>query len=92
MVFYGVSGKDSCEFDDNKSNCLLRVCYIRSNITMYKQNIAFNKCAKYTIEELLSMFRAEAQFICKRPEDVRTVAESALSDFIKCHGSYVRFV
>lgn len=59
---------------------------------MYKQNIAFNKCAKYTIEELLSMFRAEAQFICKRPEDVRTVAEGALSDFIKFHGSYVRFV
>ena len=92
MVFYGVSGKDSCEFDDNKRNCLLRVCCIRSNITMYKQNITFNKCAKYTVEELLSMFRAEAQFICKKPEDVRTVAESALSDFIKCHGSYVRFV
>ena len=59
---------------------------------MYKQNITFNKCAKCTVEELLSMFRAEAQFICKKPEDVRTVAESALSDFIKCHGSYVRFV
>ena len=59
---------------------------------MYKQNITFNKCAKYTVEELLSMFKAEAQFICKEPEDVRTVAESALSDFIKCHGSYVRFV
>ncbi len=58
---------------------------------MYKQNIAFNKYAKYTIEELLSMFRAEAQFICKKPEDVRTIAESALSDFIKCHGNYVRF-
>ncbi len=59
---------------------------------MYRQDIAFNKCAKYTIEELLSMFRAEAQFICKKPEDVSTVAESALSDFIRCHGSYVRFV
>ena len=58
---------------------------------MHKQDIAFNRCAKYTIEELLSMFRAEAQFICKRPEDVRTVAESALSDFIKCHGNYVGF-
>ncbi len=61
-------------------------------ITMYKQDIAFNKCAKYTIEELLSMFSAEAQSICKEPEDVRTIAESALSDFIKCHESYVRFV
>ena len=59
---------------------------------MYKQDVAFNKCAKYTIEELLSMFKAEAQSIYKEPEDVRTVAESALSDFIKCHKSYVRFV
>lgn len=61
-------------------------------MTMYKQDIAFNECAKYTIEELLSMFKAEAQFICKDPEDVRTIAESALSDFIKRYGSYVRFV
>ena len=59
---------------------------------MYKQDIAFNRCAKYTIEELLSMFKAEAQSICTKPEDVRTVAESALSDFIKCYGRYVRFV
>ena len=59
---------------------------------MYKHDIAFNKCAKYTIEELLSMFKAEAQFICKEPEDVRTIAESALREFIKCHGSYVKFV
>ncbi len=59
---------------------------------MYRQDIASNKCAKYTKEELLSMFKAEAQFICKEPEDVRIIAESALSDFIKCYGSYVRFV
>ncbi|MBS1258511.1 MAG: hypothetical protein MAG551_01570 [Candidatus Scalindua arabica] len=59
---------------------------------MHKQDIAFNRCAKYTVEELLSVFRAEAQFICKKPEDVRTVAESALSDFIKCYRRYVRFV
>ena len=59
---------------------------------MYKQDIAFNKCAKYTKEELLSMFKAEAQFICKEPEDVRTLAESALKDFIKCYGGYVRIV
>ncbi len=59
---------------------------------MHKQDIAFNKCTKYTIEELLSMFKAEAQSICKKPEDVRTIAESALKDFIKCHRSYVRFV
>ncbi len=59
---------------------------------MYRQDIAFNKCAKYTKEELLSMFKAEAQLICKEPEDVRTIAESALKDFIKCYGEYVRFV
>ena len=59
---------------------------------MYKQDIAFDKCAKYTKEELLSMFKAEAQFICKEPEDVRTIAESALSEFIKCHGSYVKSI
>ena len=58
---------------------------------MHKQDVAFNGCAKYTVEELLSMFKAEAQFICKKPEDVRAVAESTLSDFIKCHGNYVRF-
>ena len=81
-----------CEFDDNERKYLLRICYILSNITMHKQDIAFNKCAKYTKEELLSMFKAEAQLICKEPEDVRIIAESALRDFIKCYGSYVRFV
>jgi hypothetical protein len=59
---------------------------------MYKQGIAINECAKYTKEELLSIFKAEAQSICKEPEDVRAIAESVLRDFIKCHGSYVRFV
>lgn len=62
------------------------------NITMYKQDIAFKQSAKYTIEELLSMFKTEAQSICKEPEDVRTIAESVLKDFIKCYGSYVRIV
>ena len=81
-----------CECDDNNVRCLLRVFYKWGNITMYKQDIAFDKCAKYIKEELLSMFKAEAQFICKKPEDVRTIVESALSDFIKCYGSYVRFV
>jgi len=59
---------------------------------MCKQDIAINECTKYTTEELLSMFKAEAQSICKEPEDVRAIAEGALSDFIKCHGSCVRFV
>jgi hypothetical protein len=59
---------------------------------MHKQDIAINECTKYTTEELLSIFKTEAQYICKSPEDVRTIAESALRDFIKCHGSYVRFI
>ena len=59
---------------------------------MYKPDIAYNECTKYTTEELLLMFSAEAQSICKKPEDVRVIAESALSDFIKCYGRYVRFV
>jgi hypothetical protein len=59
---------------------------------MHKQDIAINECTKYTTEELLSMFKVEAQSICKEPEDVRTIAESALSNFIQCYGSYVRFV
>jgi len=59
---------------------------------MYKQDIVINECSKYTTEELLSIFKAEAQSIYKEPEDVRTIAESALKDFIKCHGNYVRFV
>ncbi len=57
---------------------------------MYKQDIAFDKCAKYTKEELLYMFKAEAQFICKEPENVRTIAESALREFVKCYGSCVK--
>ena len=59
---------------------------------MYKQDIAIDECSKYTREELLSIFKAEAQLICKEPEGVRIIAESALSDFIKCYGSYVRLV
>lgn len=59
---------------------------------MYKQSIAIDECAKYTREELLSIFKAEAQLICKEPEHVRIIAESALNDFIKCYGSYVRLV
>ncbi len=58
---------------------------------MYKQEIA-NKCAKFTIEELLSIFRVEAQHICKKPDDVNYISESTLNDFIRYHGQYVSFV
>ena len=58
---------------------------------MYQQNNADNS-VKFTVEELLSMFKAEAQSICKKPEDILSIAESTLRDFIKSYSRYVRFV
>ncbi len=58
---------------------------------MYEQNNAGNS-VKFTVEELLSMFKTEAQSICKEPEDIPSVAESTLRDFIKSYSRYVRFV
>ena len=58
---------------------------------MHKQDSTYNS-TKYTVEELLTMFKAEAQSICREPEDVLSVAESTLSDFIKCYSKYVRVV
>ena len=58
---------------------------------MYQQNNA-DDSAKFTIEELLSMFKTEAQSICKKPEDTLSIAESTLNDFIKCYSKYVRIV
>ena len=58
---------------------------------MYQQNNTDNS-AKFTVEELLSMFKAEAQSICKKPEDILSIAESTLSDFIKSYSRYVRLV
>ena len=58
---------------------------------MYQQYNADNS-AKFTVEELLSMFKAEAQSICKKPEDILSIAESTLSDFIKSYSRYVRLV
>ncbi|MCP4255561.1 MAG: hypothetical protein GY775_19575 [Candidatus Scalindua sp.] len=56
---------------------------------MYKQN---NVAASttFTVDELLSMFKTEAQYICKKPEDILSIAESTLSDFIECHSKYVK--
>lgn len=58
---------------------------------MYKRDNTYNS-AKYTVEELLSMFKVEAQSICNKPEDVLSIAESTLRDFIKCYSKYVRLV
>ena len=58
---------------------------------MHKQNVDSNKYLRYTTEELLLIFKEEAQHICKRPDEVHSISESTLNDFIKCHGKYVRF-
>ncbi len=58
---------------------------------MSEQNNAGNSVA-FTVEELLSMFKAEAESICKKPEDVLSVAESTLMDFTKCYSKYVRII
>ncbi len=57
--------------------------------TMYKQN---NVAASttFTVDELLLMFKTEAQSICRKPEDILSIAESTLRDFIECHGKYVK--
>ncbi len=59
---------------------------------MYKQDVACNEYTKFTTEELLSIFKVEAQHICERPDEVYSTAVSTLYHFIKNHGKYVRFV
>jgi hypothetical protein len=59
--------------------------------TMYKQNNVADS-ATFTVDELLSMFKTEAQSICKKPEDILSIAESTLSDFVECYSKYVRIV
>ncbi len=58
---------------------------------MHKQNVGTNNYVKFTIEELLSIFKVEAQHICNSADDVNSISESTLNDFIKWHGKYVRF-
>ena len=58
---------------------------------MHKQNVGSNDYVKFTTQELLSIFKVEAQHICKRPDDVHSISESTLNDFIKWHGKYVRY-
>ncbi len=59
---------------------------------MYKQNVGSNNFVKYTKKELLSIFKVEAQHVCKNSDDVHSISESTLNDFIKWHGKYVRFI
>ncbi len=58
---------------------------------MYEQDNAGNS-AKFTVDELMSMFKTEAQSICKKPEDIPSIAESTLRDLVKCYSNYVRIV
>ncbi len=51
-----------------------------------------NKYAKFTTDELLSIFKEEAEKICKKPDEVHSMAESALNDFIKKNRKYVKFI
>jgi len=58
----------------------------------HKQIATCTKYAKYTTDELLSIFKEEAQLICKNSDEVHSIVESVLIDFIKRYGKYVRFV
>ena len=59
---------------------------------MNEQNNAGNS-VKFTVEELLSMFKTEAQSICKKPEDVLSIAESTLRSILSSAiVKYVRIV
>ena len=58
---------------------------------MYQQNSTGNS-GEFTVEELLSMFKTEAQSICKKPEDILSIAESTLRDFVECYSKYVKVV
>ena len=69
---------------------------IQNNINPHQHQAAemavnSNNYVKFTTEELLSIFKVEAQHICKSPDEVYSIAESVLNDFIKWHGKYVRF-
>jgi hypothetical protein len=69
-------------------------------IVAIKKNLKFsiieeqimNRCEVFTKEELLSIFKLEAQYICKRSDEVASIADSTLNDFIKYHHKYVQFV
>ena len=59
---------------------------------MYKQGFASNEYEKFSTDELLSIFKVEAQHICKRPDEVYSIAVSVLNDFVRYHGKYVSFI
>ncbi len=62
-----------------------------AEVKMHKQNVDSNEYFKFSTEELLSIFKEEAQHICNRHNEIHSISESTLNDFIKCHGKYVRF-
>ena len=57
---------------------------------MHKKEASSNQYEKFTKEELLTIFKEEAQYICKKPEEIDSFAESAFLYFIKRYGKYVK--
>ncbi len=59
----------------------------------YKQGIAAgDKDVKFTIDELLSIFKEESKNIWKKSDEVLYLAEGALNDYIERNRKYVRFI
>jgi hypothetical protein len=65
----------------------------KDNVKMHnqEQDATCNKYARFITEELLSIFKVEAQHICKKFDEVHSIAVSTLNDFTKNHGKYVSF-
>ncbi|MDR4498294.1 MAG: hypothetical protein MRK02_10305 [Candidatus Scalindua sp.] len=57
---------------------------------MHKRETTTKKYEKFTKEELLTIFKEEAQYICRKPEEIDSFAESAFLYFIKRYGKYVK--
>ena len=57
---------------------------------MHKRETSTNQYEKFTREELLTIFREEAQYICRKPEEIDSFAESALLYFIKRYEKHVK--
>ncbi len=53
-----------------------------------EQDATCNKYARFTTEELLSIFKVEAQHICKKFDEVHSIAVSTLNDFIRYYTNF----
>ena len=57
---------------------------------MHKQDFTCDKNVKFTKHELLSIVEEEAKHICEKSDDVHSIAETALNDFIRRYGKFVQ--